>query len=211
MNHIFVDYENVKSVDPAVLEIESATFTLLLGPQNRALAVEVVQKLIERAAAVELVRLGASGKNAVDFALVYYLGRKVLADPRAHFHLVSKDTGFDPLIEHLKSNAVRVRRHPDFASLIASVSEPKAAPAKRTAPPAAAGAGDAVTRVLDYLRRNVASRPKRRATLIKHLKSNLLKGMSDPEIESVIAGLAASGAFAIDEKGAVTYHLGEQK
>ena len=87
MIHIFVDYENIKRIDPAVLALDGATFTLLLGPQNRTLNVPLVEQLMARAAAVELIRLEEPGRNAVDFALAYYLGRKVVTDPTARFYL----------------------------------------------------------------------------------------------------------------------------
>ena len=60
---------------------------------------------------MELVRIEMDGKDAVDFALAYYLGRKATTDPAAFFHIVSKDNGFDPLIEHLKSRRLKIRRH----------------------------------------------------------------------------------------------------
>ena len=42
------------------------------------------------------VRLEASGSNALDFHIAYYLGNLVISDPTAYFHIISKDTGFDP-------------------------------------------------------------------------------------------------------------------
>jgi hypothetical protein len=66
---------------------------------------------------VQLVRLTTSGKNALDFALAYYLGRAVMSNPPGHFHIVSGDTGFDPLIEHLRSRHIRADRHDDCVPL----------------------------------------------------------------------------------------------
>src|SRR4051812_37156088 len=103
-NHVFVDYENMKKVDPAVFGLARLTsITLLLGRQNRSLDLLEVKELLKTVAAVELIRIEKDGKDAVDFALTYYLGRKALADPTAYLHIVSKDKGFDPLIEHLKA------------------------------------------------------------------------------------------------------------
>jgi hypothetical protein len=90
MIHVFVDYENIKRIDPAVLALDGATFTLLLGPQNRTLNIALVEQLMTRAATVELVRIEEPGRNAVDFALAYYFGQKVAADPTAQFFLISK-------------------------------------------------------------------------------------------------------------------------
>jgi hypothetical protein len=124
MVHVFVDYENIKRIDPAVFALEGATFTLLLGPQNRTLDVALVEQLMAHAAAVDLVRLEESGRNAVDFALAYYLGRKAVTDPTAQFYLISKDTGYDPLIAHLRGRKVRVRRLDDFEGLSATRETP---------------------------------------------------------------------------------------
>jgi hypothetical protein len=35
----------------------------------------------------------------------------------ANFHLTSKDTGYDPLIEHLRSRNIHAQRHNDFTTL----------------------------------------------------------------------------------------------
>ena len=126
VNHIFVDYESVHDLDLAIIGSKAVHLTLLLGAQKTKLDVTVVEKLLQHAATVELIRLKSSGRNALDFTLAYYLGRAVLADPRGYFHIVAKDKGYDPLIEHLRSKHIRVRRHDDFTTLTFS------APAKST-------------------------------------------------------------------------------
>ena len=63
------------------------------------------------------MKLKSPKKNALDFALSYYLGRAVLADPTAHFHIIAKDGGYDPLIEHLRMRHINVRRHASCAEL----------------------------------------------------------------------------------------------
>jgi hypothetical protein len=133
MNHIFVDYENTRTIDASVLTLERTTFTILLGPQNTKFDITVVEQLIARAGSVEIVRLEKVGKNAVDFALAYYLGRKVAGDSGAYFHIVSKDRDYEPLVEHLKARHVHIRQHKDFATLATAIM-PKA----KTAPTGAA-------------------------------------------------------------------------
>ncbi len=132
MNHIFIDYENMKTVDPEILGIERTTFTLLLGPQNKKFDVGIVERLLQRAGSVELVRLEEHGRNAVDLALAYYLGRKVAGDSAAYFHIVSADTDYASLVEHLRSRHVHIALHKDF-STVAAVIKPKGRPQ----PPAA--------------------------------------------------------------------------
>jgi len=117
VNHVFVDFENIHEIDLAVIGNKTVHFTLLLGSRQTKLDVALVEKLLHHATTVELVRLTSSGKNALDFTLSYYVGRAVVADPTGYFHIISKDAGFDPLIEHLRSKHIRVRRHKDFTTL----------------------------------------------------------------------------------------------
>ena len=111
MNHVFMDFENVHQVDLALIGAKGVSFTLMVGPHQERLDAALVEKLMEHSASVRLVKLKSPKKNALDFALSYYLGRAVLADPTAHFHIIAKDGGYDPLIEHLRMRHINVRRH----------------------------------------------------------------------------------------------------
>jgi len=110
MNHVFVDFENVHDIDLSVIGGKAATFTLFLGAKNTKLDVTLVERLLVHAASVSLIRLTRSGKNALDFTLAYYVGRAAVNDPHGFFHIISKDAGYDPLIEHLRSRHVRAYR-----------------------------------------------------------------------------------------------------
>src|SRR5678815_4874620 len=116
-NHVLVDFENVCKIDQTIFQNKNVTLTLLLGAGQTKLDVALVEQLLLNAASVRLVSLTSRGKNALDFTLAYYLGQAVVADPTGCFHLVSKDTGFDPLVEHLQSKNRRVHRHDDFGTL----------------------------------------------------------------------------------------------
>ena len=117
VNHVFVDFENIHEIDLAVIGTKTVHFTLLLGSRQTKLDVALVEKLLHHAATVELIRLTSAGKNALDFILSYYVGRAAVADPTGHFHIVSRDAGFDPLIEHLRSKHIRAHRHEGFTTL----------------------------------------------------------------------------------------------
>src|SRR4051812_15924519 len=117
MNHIFVDYENVHEVDHSLIGKQSVHLTLLLGSTQTKLDTALVERLMKHPDSVDLVRLNSSGKNALDFALAYYLGKAANVDPTARFHIISRDKGFDPLIEHLLSRQIHVSRHGDYADI----------------------------------------------------------------------------------------------
>jgi hypothetical protein len=197
MNHVFVDFENVQTVDLALIGSKGVSIKLLLGPNQTKLNLDLVEKLMKHAASVELIRLTFSGNNALDFALAYYLGQAVLADPTAYFHVVTKDKGFDPLITHLKGRHVRIRRHNDFSELTFS------APPKSPAAPN----DDLAKRVTEHLSRNKASRPKRKKTLASHLLAFAGNSCTETQIMTLIEKLVVSGQLGIDEKNVVTYHI----
>ena len=166
VNHVFVDYENVHTIDLTVIGSKAVSFTLLLGARQTKLDAALVEKLLQHAATIQLVRLTSSGKNALDFALAYYVGRAVAADPSGYFHIISKDGGYDALIEHLKSKHIRIRRHNDFASLTFSVpakpvsaptsavAKPKAPSKPKVQPPAVADTNNWGTEVLQQLHKS---------------------------------------------------------
>lgn len=205
MNHVFVDFENVHTVDSTLIGTKTVSFTLLLGAKQTKLDATLVEKMLTHAANVELIRLTSSGKNALDFALSYYVGRKVLADPTAYFHIISKDKGYDPLIEHLRARHINARRHDDFASLTFS-HKPKESPAPTKMAPAE-GEDGLMTRIVERLRKNVTNRPKKKTTLLSHLKSNLGKDATEADAAGMFEQLRKAGHLELDAKGAITYRV----
>ena len=196
VNHVFLDFENVHEVDPALIGAKSVSLTLLLGARQTKLDAALVEKLLENASSVQLVRLTGSGKNALDFTLAYYVGRAVMADPTGHFLIVSRDTGFDPLIKHLRSRNIQADRHDKF---IPQSTPPPAKPP--SAPPE-----DLFTRASEHLRKLVTNRPKRKKTLISHLRARFDKTATDAAMLDLVNRLCKAGRFTIGEKDAVTYH-----
>lgn len=205
LNHVFVDFENVHQVDASVIGAKSVNFTLLLGAKQTSLDAALVEKLMEHAASVQLIRLASSGKNALDFTLAYYVGRTVSAAPAAYIHIVSKDKGFDPLIEHLRSRHIHAHRHDSFATLTFSGTAKAAAVTSSMAAPA--GPEEPLKRVLEHLRKNVANRPKKKKTLLSHLKSHLGKAATDDDAAAMLEKLQKAGKLKIGDKDAVTYHV----
>ena len=52
-----------------------------------------------------------------DFHIAYYIGRLAAETPDAFFHVISKDTGFDPLIKHLKTQKILCQRSKSIAEI----------------------------------------------------------------------------------------------
>lgn len=199
VNHVFVDLENVKCIDVAVVAGKNVTFHLFLGPHNKKLDVEVVEVLLENAQAVKMIRSPKAGKNALDFVLAYHLGQAVLGDPRGFYHLISKDAGFDSLVDLLKSRQVKVRRHENWSSLNLNGHPKPAVEVKALS--------EAAEKLAVDLKKMAANRPKRRKGLLGRVSSLLAKGSTEADCERVVEELVKAKQLSIDEKGVVSYPL----
>ena len=235
MNHVFVDFENVHQVDLSLIGAKGVSFTLMVGAKQTKLDADLVEKLMAHSLSVQLVKLKSSGRNALDFALAYYLGRAVLSDPTAYFHLISKDGGFDPLIEHLRDRHIHVRRHVSCADLTftwpgktppvgesvvktAAKKVVKKAPAKKVAKKVATKKvvkdalvkkGDPVDewleRVVKNLRDHPKARPVKKKTLLAKVGDLIKKPADGPEVQAVIDRLVKAGSLKFGEKDVPEY------
>ncbi|MFT3781480.1 MAG: PIN domain-containing protein [Nibricoccus sp.] len=225
INHIFVDFENVHEVDLSLIGQKSFHITVLIGPKQTKLDAALVEKLLKHTDSAHLVRLKESGYNAVDFSLAYYVGRAAVLYPSAFFHIISKDTGYDPLVAHLRSNQVRAHRHADFASLKEMLNNGKSstAPTEKPSPiptPATPVPADTtiakkktslpderVARTLEHLQSHAKNRPAKETTLVHHILTILGKDATETNAKQVIHSLRAINKLSITDKGRVEYHV----
>ena len=49
--------------------------------------------------------------------IAFYLGQLSIQDPEGYFHIISKDTGFGPLVTHLRRRKIKVSRCSDLAEI----------------------------------------------------------------------------------------------
>ena len=96
----FVDYENVGSLDAIELGEYDRIF-VFLGPKNRKLKLGQISSV--EFCTVELIALNTMGPNNLDFHLAFHLGRfHELADEQTEFHVITNDSGFNGLVNHIK-------------------------------------------------------------------------------------------------------------
>jgi hypothetical protein len=227
VNHIFVDFENVHEVDLSIIGQKSINLTILLGPNQKKLDADLVEKLLQHANSVHLVRLTTSGRNALDFTLAYHVGRAAVLDPSGVFHIISGDTGFDPLITHLRGSHLKAHRHAYYSSLQSAlnpsnptapiptnspaptklVTGPKSAKVTKPAASVIPPLDEHAARVLEHLKSHPKNRPARETTLTRHLRTLFGNKITEDEATNVIETLRQTGLISITEKGAVSYRL----
>jgi hypothetical protein len=214
---VFVDYENVQEVDLGLVAGKPVHVTLLIGKNQKKIDLALVQQIRRLAAQVELVEVGASGRNALDLTLAYYLGQAARPNPSARFCIVSGDKDFDPMIAHVSGQGIKVVRCDSFAALpflprSSRTSPAKAAVAIKPSAPVKAGAavkadasGDRLERLVARLQNNAAPRPKRKSSLLARINSDFGNKLTAAEQNAKADELIRRGVLALDAKGRIAY------
>jgi hypothetical protein len=184
-NIVLIDFENVQPRSFEQLAQDHFRVLVFVGASQTKLCFETaaaVQKLGSRA---EYVRISGNGSNALDFHIAYYIGVISAVDPSAYFHIVSKDAGFDPLIQHLKTkkvNAGRVKAVGDIPLL--KVAETKSREER-------------VQIVLDKFAQPKVTKPRTVTTLSSSIASFFQKQISEEEVAAVVEAMRRRGAISI--------------
>lgn len=193
-HYVFIDFENVPLVRLELPDDASVKVILLIGEKQRKMELSLVQQIHRHAARVQLIEVGAAGRNALDLTLAYHLGQIVARAPEAKLYVISKDKDFDPLIGHLRREGRQVTRHDDFHLL------PFLTP--RLAEPET---DERLAKLITQLKHKVTARPARKKTLLAHVDTFFGKQLPPDEIEALVSDLTQRGIVQIDDAGRVTY------
>lgn len=116
-NYVLIDYENVQPSDMNTLDKEYYKIILFHGASQANVKIDIVTFMHRIGTRGEYVKISGNGKNALDFHIPFYIGRLSIQEPSAFFHIISKDSGFDPLVEHLKSKKILACRSTDISKM----------------------------------------------------------------------------------------------
>lgn len=196
--YVLIDYENVQPATLELLTPEQFQVIVFVGAAQSRLPFSVVESAQRLGARAEYVRICGQGANSLDFHIAYYIGKLSSENPSAAFHIVSRDTGFDPLIQHLKSKNIAVRRVKTVAE-IGGQNAPKAGKVKRPIQEE-----DRLNVILSSLQRMKTSKPRSVKTLKSTILSLIGREVSEIEVTALIETLSGQGVITINQS-AVTY------
>ena len=186
-NYVLIDYENVQPDFMAALDKEHFNVVVFVGASQAKVTFEVASVLQQMGGRAEYIKISGNGSNALDFHIAFYIGQIAAQEPEAYFHIVSKDTGFDPLIQHLKSKKILASRSKSVADIpLVKISNSKSASEKATA-------------VLANLQQRGTSKPRAVKTLSSTINSLFQKSLSEQEVSAIIKELEKQGAITITE------------
>ena len=187
---LLVDYENVQQVD---LNRLTGDFNVIVfvGANQKTVPMELVTKAQPYGGRLKWLQVDGNGSNALDFYIACHLGRVLETTPHVDCIVLSKDKGFDPLLHHLTATGLKCSRINSLLEL--GPSNP--ATAKETN----------YARVLEILGKSPKNaRPRKRATLSKHIASSMLPSAKSAEVDRVIDILFANKVIS-ESGGTISY------
>lgn len=196
MNYVLIDYESVQPESLSLLAAENFKVIVFVGASQTKVTFDAATALQRMGDKAEYVKISGNGPNALDFHIAFYIGQISMTDPTAFFHVVSKDTGFDPLIQHLKGRKI-------FASRSVYISEIPLVKVANTRTLA-----EKLAVVINNLQQRGASMPRTVKTLTSTISAIFQKQLSEQELEAMLDELQAKG-FVTVTGTKVSYELPE--
>jgi hypothetical protein len=192
--YVLIDYENIQPADMQILNRDPSHVIVFVGANQTKVTYEtaaVLQRMGDRAS---YIKISGNGNNALDFHIAFYIGELTAKEPDACFQVVSKDTGFDPLIQHLKSRKISVSR----VKTLTDRSPGKSASRKAET--------DRISAIIANLTQMSASKPRTLKTLASTINAFFQKTLSEAEVQAIIAELTKKGIVVVNESK-VTYAI----
>lgn len=195
-NFVLIDYENVQPDDMSLLLGGSFKVSVFVGATQTKLPFDTANVMQQLGNDGEYVKIEGSGPNAVDFHIAYYVGKLSAQNPDAYFHIISKDTGFDPLTRYLRARKIRCERRPTLLDIPLLAMASMATPDER------------VSGIIENLKKRKLARPRTLKTLGSTINSLFGNKLRDAEVADLLKELKSKKVIK-ETAGKITYTFGE--
>lgn len=193
-SYILIDLENVQPKNLDILTKHSFKIYVFVGANQSKVSYELASAMQEFGNKAKYIKISGNGSNALDFHIAYYIGTLSAKTPKAFFYIISKDTGFDPLIKHLNSRNVKVQREKDLAEI----------PVLRMSN--ATSDDEKVSAIIKNLSGRGSSKPRKVRTLSNTINSLFTEKLKETELLSLIKILEQKNYIVINQTN-VSYNL----
>jgi hypothetical protein len=193
-NYVLIDFENVQPDSIGLLSGEQFKVLVFVGANQSKLSFLIASALQTLGNQAQYIKISGNGSNALDFHIAYYIGKLAASDASAYFHIVSKDKGFEPLIQHLRSQKI-------FAGRVTSIKDIPLVKATTCNTPQ-----ERLEVAISRLQQLNLSKPRTIKTLSSTLSALFQKQLSEQEIGNVVQNLVNKGYVLVTDKK-VSYKL----
>jgi len=195
-NVVLIDYENVQNVDLRPLLDHEVLIKVFHNESQKFTSAFTHLALAFGKEKIELVKISGTGKNAADFHIAYFLGKLAKEPGGAAFHIISKDTGFKPLVNYV-SKEEKVPCFQETAIADIPLLKPVAPAAVHR--PVKDHYQAAIPRpvkdnyqlVVEFLSKKKVPKPKRKKALLHQILDFRKNRISESEAEEIIKKLIA--------------------
>ena len=193
-NYVLIDFENVQPRNLELLTKHPFKVYVFVGATQAKVPFDLADSMQLLGNNAKYIKISGNGQNALDFHVAYYVGELAAKDPDAHFHIISKDKGFDPLITHLKDRKIRIQREKDLAEI----------PLLRVS--SSTSSDEKIAAIIKNLGGRGQSRPRKVRTLENTINNLFTKKLDTNELSSLIKELQKRKLIVVN-KGNVSYKL----
>lgn len=191
---LLIDYENIQQIDLTVIEDMDVQVKIFIGKSQNKIPFSLVADAQRFGSEFEWIKIDGNGSNALDFHIAYYLGFLTRIDQKSEYIILSKDKGFDPIVRYVMKKKITCKR----INSIVEILETQKKPSINTAH---------LDKVLENLRKiDKAKRPRKRATLHKHVVSLAKGSMNEKEVIEILDELFIKGLIS-EENNRLKYAL----
>ncbi|MFT6549978.1 MAG: hypothetical protein ACJA1I_000004 [Zhongshania marina] len=193
-NYVFIDFENVQPKNLELLGKHPFRVYVFVGANQTKISFDLASTMQDLGDNAKYIKIFGNGPNALDFHIAFYVGELAANNPKAYFHIISKDKGFDPLVSHLKTRGLKVQRFNDLAEI----------PVLRMA--ASTSTDEKVSTIVANLISRGQSRPRKVKTLQNTINTLFTTKLDNQELQKLISNLQQLKYIQIND-GNVTYNL----
>lgn len=194
VNYVLIDYESVQPEALSVLHEDHFRLIVFVGATQAKVAFDTAAALQRMGERASYIKISGSGPNALDFHIAFYIGQLSLQDASPYFHIISKDTGFDPLIQHLKDKKILAARWRD----VSEIPLLKVLNAKLP--------GEKIAVIVAHLQSRGSARPRKVKTLSNTINALFQNALPESELVALINELQAQALISIGDNN-VSYSL----
>jgi hypothetical protein len=182
---ILIDYENMQQIDLDLIDPANSEILIFVGKSQNKIPFTVVEKAQSLGERLRWLKVAGDGKNNLDFHIAYELGRwsEKAKSEAAELIVLSRDAGYDSLIQYIKTTGVKAKRITNIAGIANSQKPLPSSP-------------HTASIVANLKKINASQRPRARGSLKKHVESLLRDKASAKDIELVMEEMFNRGLIA---------------
>ena len=208
MNYVLIDLENIQPEHLSVLAGQNFKALVFVGQNQSKISFDLVSAVQHLGKNAEYIKIQGNGPNALDFHIAFYIGQFSAENSDSHFHIISKDKGFDPLVKHLESKKIQVHRH----KAISEIPLPKPAKAKKASQGSKAASSaikaENIQKIVEFLIARGNAKPRKLKTLSNSVNALFSKSLTENELKALIDELVKRGIVIVSSnKTNVSYQL----